>query len=122
MLRVVSRVARFSAWQLPPIDHRPEPYTGPPYEEVFRDRKGFAPNFHFYNYSDPLLITQGWKQYLYDHKGNRYLDLVAGISVVNCGHCHPAITKVVQEQAGMLVHASTLYLNHWKSEYSRQLS
>jgi len=30
-------------------------------------------------------------QYLYDEKGRRYLDGLAGILSTNTGHCHPRI-------------------------------
>ena len=49
MLRAAARIARFSVWQLPSIDHKPKPYTGPSYETVLSDRKGFMP-IHFHSY------------------------------------------------------------------------
>ncbi len=48
---------------------------------------------------------------LVDDDGKRYVDLSAGIAVVSTGHCHPAVTAAVQEQAGRLVHVSNLYDN-----------
>ncbi len=42
--------------------------------------------------------------YLYDPKGNAYLDLIAGISVSSLGHCHPSVVKAVQQQAATLMH------------------
>ena len=36
--------------------------------------------------------------------GRRYLDFTTGIGVANLGHCHPAVTKAAQVQAGKLVH------------------
>ncbi len=36
--------------------------------------------------------------------GRKYLDFTCGIGVANLGHCHPAVTKAAQEQAGKLVH------------------
>lgn len=36
--------------------------------------------------------------------GRKFLDFTTGIGVANLGHCHPAVTKAVQKQAGTLVH------------------
>jgi acetylornithine/succinyldiaminopimelate/putrescine aminotransferase len=51
-----------------------------------------------------LEITKGEGVYLYDKSGKKYIDLIAGISVSNLGHCHPAIVKAVQEQAAKFMH------------------
>ncbi|MFT6717155.1 MAG: acetylornithine/N-succinyldiaminopimelate aminotransferase [Saprospiraceae bacterium] len=42
--------------------------------------------------------------YLFGSKGERYLDLIAGISVSNVGHNHPAIVNAVKEQADKYMH------------------
>lgn len=41
--------------------------------------------------------------YLFDAGGNRYMDFTSGIGVVSTGHCHPAVVRAVQEQAGKLI-------------------
>jgi len=41
---------------------------------------------------------------LWDKTGKAYIDLIAGISVCNIGHCHPAVVKAVQEQAAQYLH------------------
>jgi predicted acetylornithine/succinylornithine family transaminase len=46
---------------------------------------------------------------LWDSDGNEYLDFLAGISVVNVGHCHPRVVEAVREQVGRLTHTSNLY-------------
>lgn len=55
-------------------------------------------------------MTHGYRQYLFDHKGDRYIDLCAGISTVNCGHSHPRITSVIVDQAPKLMHLSPIYI------------
>jgi 4-aminobutyrate aminotransferase len=37
--------------------------------------------------------------------GRKMLDFTCGIGVANLGHCHPAVTKAAQAQAGRMVHA-----------------
>jgi acetylornithine/N-succinyldiaminopimelate aminotransferase len=41
---------------------------------------------------------------LWDINGKEYLDLIAGISVCNVGHCHPKVVQAVQSQAAAYMH------------------
>lgn len=41
---------------------------------------------------------------LLDHQGKVYLDLIAGISVCNVGHRHPAVVKAIRKQADRYLH------------------
>ncbi len=41
---------------------------------------------------------------LWDVNGKEYLDLIAGISVCNVGHCHPKVVQAVQAQAAAYMH------------------
>lgn len=56
-----------------------------------------------------LALVRGSGMHLWDAEGHEYLDFFAGIAVVNLGHCHPAVTQAISEQAGRLVHVSNLY-------------
>ena len=42
--------------------------------------------------------------YVYDTKGNRYLDFTSGIGVTNTGHAHPRVVKAIQDQAAKMIH------------------
>ncbi|MFK7797101.1 MAG: aspartate aminotransferase family protein [Aureispira sp.] len=42
--------------------------------------------------------------YLYDKNDQPYLDLIAGISVSNLGHNHPAIIEAIQQQSNQYLH------------------
>ena len=41
---------------------------------------------------------------MWDASGKSYIDWIAGISVCNVGHAHPAVVKAVQEQAAQYMH------------------
>ena len=41
---------------------------------------------------------------LWDRTGKTYIDLIAGISVCNVGHCHPAVVEAIQQQAASYLH------------------
>lgn len=122
MLRVINSTYAFSSkLTMPAVNHKPTPYNGPSYEQVIHDRKAWMPNFYFHYYEKPLLITEGHMQYLYDHTGKRYIDLISGIATVSCGHAHPSINKVVQEQMNLVSHTSPIYASAVQGEYSKQL-
>lgn len=57
----------------------------------------------------PVRFVRGQGCRLWDENGDEYLDAVAGIAVCALGHCHPDVTAVLREQAGILVHTSNLY-------------
>jgi acetylornithine/N-succinyldiaminopimelate aminotransferase len=57
----------------------------------------------------PILLHRGKGCYVYDSEGRRYLDLISGIGVNSLGYAHPRITKVIRQQAGLLIHTSNLY-------------
>jgi alanine-glyoxylate transaminase/(R)-3-amino-2-methylpropionate-pyruvate transaminase len=96
---------------LPPCDHRPRPYTGLPKAEVLALRQQYTNPAIFTLYKEPLMIVEGHLQYLFDETGRRYLDLFAGIVTVSVGHCHPKVTRAMQEQLGLLAHTTTIYLH-----------
>lgn len=67
-----------------------------------------SPLMHNYGRSD-IAFTHGEGCYLFDTKGQRYLDAIAGIAVNSLGHAHPGFTAAVQQQVAKLVHVSNLY-------------
>ena len=58
---------------------------------------------------NPVEFVRGEGTRLWDDEGNEYLDFLAGISVVQLGHCHPAVVEAIREQAGRLMHVGNLY-------------
>jgi len=96
---------------MPACDHVPKKYSGPSREELIAMRKQFTNPAVFTLYKEPLLIVEGHMQWLFDETGRRYLDFLAGIVTVGCGHCHPKITARIKEQADTLQHATTIYLH-----------
>jgi 4-aminobutyrate aminotransferase len=52
----------------------------------------------------PIEVDYGQGCYLYDIRGNVYLDFTCGIGVTNTGHCHPRVVEAIQKQAGLLIH------------------
>ncbi len=57
----------------------------------------------------PVAFVRGSGARLWDSQGKSYLDTIAGIAVCNLGHCHPAVTQTIQQQAAELLHTSNLF-------------
>ena len=56
-----------------------------------------------------MTLVSGEGAWLYDEKGNKYLDALSGIAVCGLGHSHPEITKVIANQASELIHCSNFF-------------
>lgn len=56
---------------------------------------------------EPVVVERGEGALLYDVEGKEYIDLFAGISVVNSGHARKEIVEAAFEQAKKLIHAGT---------------
>lgn len=70
----------------------------------------------------PLVLKRGKGCWLYDLEGKRYLDLITGIGVNSLGYAHPRITRVLREQAGLLIHSSNLYYHEYQGRLARILA
>jgi len=57
----------------------------------------------------PVTFERGEGVWLWDDKGNKYLDALSGIGVCGLGHAHPAVAEALSKQASTLVHTSNLY-------------
>ncbi|MDH3513365.1 MAG: aspartate aminotransferase family protein [Gammaproteobacteria bacterium] len=57
----------------------------------------------------PVAFTHGQGAWLWDTKGRKYLDALAGIAVCGLGHAHPAVTAALCDQASKLLHTSNWY-------------
>lgn len=42
--------------------------------------------------------------YIYDTKGGKHLDFVAGVSACTLGHCHPRVVEAIQKQSETYMH------------------
>ena len=82
-------------------------------------RKKYLSQSFSLSYNEPLHLVRGRGQYLYDSKGNEYLDAVNNIQHV--GHSHPKVTEAANEQFKKL-NTNTRYLDKTILEYARALT
>lgn len=72
-------------------------------------------------YAPPdLVFERGEGVWLYDAKGDAWLDFIAGIAVDALGHCHPALVKALSDQAGKLWHLSNMFEVPAREELARR--
>lgn len=54
-------------------------------------------------------LIKGEGAWLWNEKGDKYLDALSGIAVCGLGHSHTAITKAITEQLNTLTHCSNFF-------------
>lgn len=73
-------------------------------------------------YAPSRALVRGRGTKVWDADGNVYLDFIAGIAVLNVGHCHPTVVEAIREQAGELMHVSNLYYTEKQAELAAKLA
>ena len=96
--------------ELPPTDFKPPAYKGSSYDDLWAKRQKYLNPVWFHLYDKPLLFAQGHRQYIWNEKGERYLDLFGGVTTVSVGHSHPRITEAIKDQAPRFHHTTGLYM------------
>ncbi|MEO6200029.1 MAG: acetylornithine transaminase [Cryobacterium sp.] len=67
------------------------------------------------------LLVRGEGCYVWDDKGTKYLDFLAGIAVNALGHAHPAMVASVTEQISTLAHVSNYFATPPQLELAERL-
>lgn len=57
----------------------------------------------------PVTFVKGEGVWLWDEKGDKYLDALSGVAVNGLGHAHPKLVKAISDQAARLIHVSNIY-------------
>ena len=65
-----------------------------------------------YEELNPIVIDHGEGVYLYDTDGQRYIDVISSWWCNLLGHCNPAISKALKEQADRLEHVIFANFTH----------
>ena len=78
--------------------------------EIVERHRRVLPSWLALYYDEPIALERGRGCRVWDVEGNEYLDLFGGIVTTISGHGVPEIVGAIQEQAGKLLHSSTLYL------------
>ena len=79
-------------------------------DELRNRHKAVLPGWIALYYERPMELVRGEGFRVWDSEGNEYLDFFGGIVTTISGHNVPEIVEAVREQAGKILHSSTLYL------------
>ena len=88
----------------------------------WRRHRAVLPDWLALYYEEPIEITHGEGRHVWDADGNRYLDFFGGILTTMTAHALPEVTTAVSEQAGRIIHTSTLYLNRPMVELAERIA
>ncbi|MFI8200593.1 aspartate aminotransferase family protein [Streptomyces sp. NPDC085942] len=89
---------------------------------LYARHRAVSPEWLALYYRHPIELTHGEGRYVRDADGNRYLDFFGGILTTMTAHALPEVTEAVAEQAGRIIHSSTLYLNRPMVEMAERVA
>jgi len=81
------------------------------HDELLHRHRAVLPAWLSLYYDHPIAIDRGEGSYVWDLEGHRYLDFFGGILTTMTGHSLPEVVEAIREQAGRVLHTSTLYLS-----------
>lgn len=90
--------------------------------DLHERHRAVIPDWVALYYKQPIEITHGEGRHVWDADGKRYLDFFGGILTTMTAHGLPEVTKAVSEQAGRIIHSSTLYLNRPMVELAERIA
>lgn len=83
---------------------------GPKAKEIISRRSKAVPNAIRCVY--PCVMDHAQGAMIEDVDGNRFLDFVGGVGVLNIGHCHPEVVEAVKDQAENYFHGMFNIVTH----------
>ncbi|GAA0530433.1 aminotransferase [Saccharopolyspora subtropica] len=90
--------------------------------ELTKRHRAVLPDWLTLYYDQPIDLARGEGRHVWDAEGNRYLDFFGGILTTLTAHALPEVTAAVREQAGRVLHTSTLYLNRPMIELAERIA
>jgi 4-aminobutyrate aminotransferase len=73
-------------------------------------------------YNEPIALVSGEGRRVADSTGKLYLDFFGGILTNMCGYNVPEIVEAIRDQAGKILHTSTLYLIESQVELAEEIA
>ena len=76
----------------------------------------------FVPYQKPLIFKRGQDNYLWDEKGNKYLDCLSQNLTISVGYNNPVVTREVIKQARTLQHCTTMFFHPTPAHFAEELT
>ena len=80
------------------------------HSELVKRHQAVLPNWVSLLYKEPISLVSGSGRRVVDAEGREYLDFFGGILTTMTGYAVPEVVAAIAEQAGKMIHSSTLYL------------
>ena len=87
-----------------------ETLPGPKAQEVIDRREKAVPQAIRCGY--PVVMDYAEGAMIQDVDGNKFLDWIGGVGVLNIGHCHPEVVEAVKDQADKYFHGMFNVVTH----------
>ena len=92
------------------------------HEELLARHRTVMPAWLTLYYDQPIELVDGKGCRVVDGEGNTYLDFFGGILVTMVGYNLPEVVEAVRDQAGRMIHTSTLYLIRQQVELAERVA
>jgi 4-aminobutyrate aminotransferase len=92
------------------------------HDELLARHRAVLPSWLALYYDEPIELVEGQGRHVVDGEGNRYLDFFGGILTTMTGYDVPEVTAAIREQAGRMIHTSTLYLIRQQVELAEMIA
>ena len=79
-------------------------------EPLIERHRAVMPSWLTLMYEEPISLVRGKDRRVWDSDGNEYLDFFGGILTTISGHGIDDVIEAIRDQAGKILHTSTLYL------------
>ena len=89
--------------------------------ELLARHRAALPDWLALFYEEPISLVSGEGRHVVDAEGRRYLDFFGGILTTMTGYAVPEVVEAIREQAGRMIHTSTLYLVEPMIELAEQV-
>jgi len=90
--------------------------------DLFDRHRRVLPKWLALYYEQPIALVDGEGRRVRDAEGREYLDFFGGILTNMSGYGIPAVVDAVRDQAGRMLHTSTLYLIEQQIELAERIA
>jgi 4-aminobutyrate aminotransferase len=90
--------------------------------ELLQRHRAVMPGWMALYYDEPIELVRGEGRTVWDAEGNAYLDLFGGILTTMTAHALPEVVEAIRDQAGRMLHTSTLYLIRQQVELAEEIA
>ncbi len=91
-------------------------------EPLLERHRTVMPSWLALYYEEPIQLKRGEGRRVWDENDREYLDFFGGILTTMTGYNTPEVVAAIQDQAGKMLHSSTLYLIDSQVELAEEIA